>query len=359
LKIAILEEYTRIGGGQNVVSDISKIYYKRGNHVDLFTDSTHLYVNGKYENIIPCNFSFNEHMNSIIILLKALKLKKELSKINCYDIIINNHPNIFLFKGDLNMMHTLSLIESALDDRGMVKKHMLLELVKIAGTYKMYNDSDFWAPGNFNKVVSERVFNILGIKSVRFHIIPLSVRFPKMINLKDKKKDQVLIFGRINDEKKLEIAIEIAKQSKLKFIIAGAVNPGNENYYRFLVSNAPSNLKIIRNPDEIMKDTLFRESGIFLHLRRRENFPISVLEGIAYGCIPVVPKYGGTWEDIALNGKFGLGYDSKAEGVEKLMQASTVSNEYRQLILESRERFSENLFTKRFLSLMDMLKTYK
>ena len=359
MKIAILEEYTRIGGGQNVVSNISEIYYKLGNHVDLFTDSTHLYVTGKYENIIPCNFSFNEHMNSIIILLKALKLKKDLSKIKGYDVIINNHPNIFLFKGDLNMMHTLSLIESALDDGGMVKKHVLLELVKIAGTYKMYNDSDFWVPGNFNKVVSERVFNIMGIKSVRFHVIPLPVRFPKLINLADKKKDQVLIFGRINDEKKLELAIEMAKQSNLKFIIAGAVNPGNEDYYRFLVSNAPSNLKIIKNPDEIMKDRLFRESGIFLHLRRRENFPISVLEGIAYGCIPVVPRYGGTWQDIVSKGKFGLGYETIAEGVEKLIQASGVSNEYRQIILESRERFSENLFAKRFFSLMDNLKTYK
>ena len=157
-------------------------------------------------------------------------------------------------------------------------------------------------------------------------------------------------------KKKLELAIEMAKKSKLKFIIAGAVNPGNENYYRFLISKAPTNLKIIKNPDDTIKEKLYRESGIFLHLRRKENFPISVLESIAYGCIPVVPKYGGTWYDIVLRGKFGLGYNSILEGNQKLIQASACKNEYRQIILESRERFSEDLFSSRFLALINILK---
>lgn len=359
MKIAILEEFTRIGGGQIVVSDLSKIFSNRGYIIDLFTDSIHPYVNCNYQNIIPCNFDFNEHMNAIKIFLKTLKLRKGLLKIKGYDFIINNHPNIFLFKGDLNMMHNLSIFESALDDEGKIKKHMLLELIKIVGTYKIYNTSDFWVPGNFNKAVSENVFKFLGIKDVRFHVIPLPVKFPKYINLEEKKKDQVLIFGRINAEKRLDLAIEMAKQSKLEFIIAGAVNPGNENYYQFLISKAPSNMKIIKNPDEALKDKLYRESGIFLHLRRKENFPISVIESIAYGCIPVVPKYGGTWHDIVSEGKYGLGYDSILEGEQKLMQASACTNEYRQIIFRSRERFSEDLFSSRFSSLMDMLKTYK
>ena len=133
MKIAVLEEYTRIGGGQNVISNISKMYSMLGYRVDLFTDSSHLYENGNYANVVPCNFTFNEHTNPIRILLKVLKLKKELSKIHGYDVTINNHPNIFLFKADINMMHTLSILEPVLDDEGKVKKHLLAELFKVAG----------------------------------------------------------------------------------------------------------------------------------------------------------------------------------------------------------------------------------
>jgi len=353
MKIAIMEEFTRIGGGQTMAATISGILSKSGNSVDLYTDKDHLFLSGEYSNIFGSNFSFNENMVAPIIFLKAIMFKRKLSKIKEYDFTINNHPNIFLYKGDLNMMHTVSLAEPVLGENGNIEKPLLLKFIKYTGIYKIYNKSDFWVPGNYNKIVSERIFRALGISSIRYHIIPVPVKMPERFDLSNKKMNQVLIFGRINVEKKLEIALEMARKCSLRFIIAGAVNPGNESYYRYLISSAPENVSIVKNPDESTKHKLFCESGIFLHLRRRENFPISVLEGIAYGCVPVVPKFGGTWEDIVSKGRYGIGYESVDDGVEQLHVASESSIEYRKTIFESRIRFSEKEFSDKLQILID------
>lgn len=360
MKIAIMEEFTRIGGGQTIAATISGILSESGNSVDLYTDKNHFFLSGKYSNIFKSNFSFNENMRAPTIFLKAIMFKKKLSKIKGYDFIINNHPNIFLYKGDLNMMHTVSLVESVLDEKGDIEKPALLKFIGYSGIYEIYNKSDFWVPGNYNKTVSERVFRALGISSIRYHVIPLPVKIPEQVDISNKKRDQVLIFGRINVEKKLDLALEMAKKCNLRFVIAGALNPGNEGYYKHLISNAPENVSIVKNPDESTKHKLFSESGIFLHLRRRENFPISVLEGIAYGCIPVVPKYGGTWEDIVSKGDYGIGYESVEDGAEQLLMASGSSSEYRKTIFESRIRFSEKKFSEKLqTSISDIIENKK
>ena len=359
MKLALLEEFTRLGGGQIVASKISEIFSDKGEFIDLFTDYSHPFLIGNYNRIFEQNLKFNENDNYLKILKNSLMLKRNLKKINGYDFIINNHPTVFIYKGDLNMMHTLSILEFAINEEGKVLKKYLTKLIKISGLYKTYNQAHFWSPGKYNMRISKDIFSILGINSTKFHVIPLSVKFPNFIDFSIKKKNQVLVFGRINREKNLETVIAMAKQCKLNFIIAGALNPGNESYYEMIDSIKPENVKIIVNPDNILKDKLFRESGIFLHVRRRENFPISLLEAISYGCIPVVPKYGGTWEDIVLKGQYGIGYKSVQEGIDSLNEAFNMSNSNIQEIYESRERFSEDNFSQRFSSLVNELNENK
>lgn len=355
MKLALLEEFTRLGGGQVIASKISEILLEQGEVTDLFTDSKHPFLSGNYNKIFEQKLKFNENENYFNILIKSLRLKRDLKKINGYDFVINNHPTVFIYKGDLNMMHTLSILEFAIDENGEIFKKFLTKLVRASGIYKTYENGDFWSPGEYNVRVSKDIFQILGIKSTKFHIIPLSVKSPNLIDFSSKKRSQVLVFGRINKEKQLEKVITMAKRCRLNFVIAGAVNPGNESYYQKIKSIKPENVKIIANPDNLLKDKLFRESGIFLHLRRRENFPISLLEAISYGCVPVVPKFGGTWEDIVLKGQYGIGYQSIQEGIDSLIEASIVPNSFIQEIYESRERFTEENFSKRFISIVNEL----
>lgn len=352
MKVAIMEEFSRIGGGQKFAQIISEMLKETGFKISLITDRSHNFIQGHYDKIIETNFSFKEGQNTLSILYKSLLLRKELDKANEFDLKINNHPNVFMFNGDINSLHSISIVEPLLDEKGEVKNKNLLRILKISNIYKIYENALFWAPTEYNSNISRKVFEKLNIEGTSFNVIPIPITYLPDINLNE-KKDQILIFGRISREKELDTSLEIAKKTTMKLIIAGAVNTGNEDYYKNLLSHAPQNVTVIPNPSEYEKDLLFRESRIFLHLRKRENFPISVLEAISYGCVPVVPKNGGTWTDIVELGKYGYGYSNISEAINAFTAILYSSQQLSKVILNSRDRFSYEKFKKQYLEMIE------
>jgi glycosyltransferase involved in cell wall biosynthesis len=58
----------------------------------------------------------------------------------------------------------------------------------------------------------------------------------------------------------------------------------------------------------------------FLHATINEHWGIAVAEAMARGLPVVVHKSGGTWTDLAEEGRYGLGYETTEEAVEALAQ---------------------------------------
>ena len=352
MNVAIMEEFTRIGGGQRFAALISEILTETGYKTTLVTDYSHGYILGSYDSIKPTSLQFNENDNVFKIFLRSQDLKKHLMFANSYDIVINNHPNIFLFRGDVNSLHSISIIEQALDYNGQIVHPLIMKLVKILSLYTIYDGAVFWTPTKYNAEISRNVFEYLGIHDTKYSVIPIPIFESPDVNINE-KRTQVLVFGRISPEKELEKVFEIASNLKVKFIISGAVNPGNEKYYENLKRKSPKNVEIIPNPSEESKELLFRESKVILHLRRRENFPISLLEGISYGCVPVVPKSGGPWYDIVEYGKYGVGFENENQAITAIKLGLDYNENKIKEILGSRERFSLDKFKKDYLQLVE------
>lgn len=358
MNIGLIEEFSRIGGGQKFAQIVSEMLTDEGFKVTLITDRDHNFVQGKYHKIIETNFRYSEGMTSLSVLIRAISLRRELKRFREFEFTINNHPNVFLFKGDVNSLHSISISEQAINEEGKAENRLLLSALKALGLYKIYEGGLFWAPTEYNRNISQKIFDILDVRNTKFFVLPIPItRFPE-INLNE-KKDQILVFGRISREKRLDLALELAKELPMKFIIAGAVNPGNEGYYRSLLSLAPENVTFIANPSEEMKDELFRDSKIFLHFRKRENFPISVLEAIAYGCIPVVPRSGGTWTDIVQRGEYGFGYSDISEAIQCITKARNLNQDKSRHILDSRNRFSFQNFRRGYIEMIENTMTGK
>ena len=72
-------------------------------------------------------------------------------------------------------------------------------------------------------------------------------------------------------------------------------------------------------------------------MNRRENYGISILEAMSYGLVPVVPESGGPWEDIIEHGRFGYGFNSLDDAVERI---KNIDFDIVKTIINSMDRFS-------------------
>jgi len=166
------------------------------------------------------------------------------------------------------------------------------------------------------------------------------------------KENGVLSFQRINREKGIDLVLDLARNSKENFIIAGAVNKGDEDYYDELNRNKPDNVHIFPNPSEDEKENLFLNAKVFVHTNRKEHFGISIVEAMSHGLVPVVPRSGGPWIDIVERGKFGFGYSDLEELAQVLDQAMRTSERERLEIAESTKRFSPEVFSDTLKSII-------
>ncbi|MEM3859575.1 MAG: glycosyltransferase, partial [Candidatus Micrarchaeaceae archaeon] len=159
--------------------------------------------------------------------------------------------------------------------------------------------------------------------------------------------------GRINRNKGIEDAINILGNKSFKVIIAGYVNKGDEKYVENVKRGLPSNIDIRKNISDEEKWMLMEESSTILSLNPKENFGIATAEAMMYGCVPVVPKSGGQWEDIISMGEYGLGYSSFDEVVDLLNESFKYDYRERERISKHSARFSLEQFKRNLSGIVD------
>jgi glycosyltransferase involved in cell wall biosynthesis len=340
----LLDEFTRLGGGQvlgiHIVRALSDSY-----KFDLMTDRYHEKLDSSiFGKVTETRYMYHEGINPVKVAFGVLKLRQDLKRhrkdMKKYDLSINNHPNIFLYSACVNVLHEPLLRESM--KNGKFQKSILSEVIKTLGIYSIYDKANIVVNGKYMLEINKTENRYLSI-SPRVHIITPPVSYPETVEFSAKKKI-VLTFGRINPDKGLETVIEVARKVNCKFVIAGAVNEGSENYYYKLMNEKPRNVVIVKNPSELEKGKLMSSAKIYLHTKPYESFGLSVAEAIGHGCIPIVPKSGGQWIDIIANGKYGYGYDAIDEATEIIKEAMNYDSVSIQKIYDSRQRFSFQRF---------------
>ncbi len=129
------------------------------------------------------------------------------------------------------------------------------------------------------------------------------------------RENAVITISRFTPEKHVHLVPYIAKAlPDVKFYVIGSVRGfQSKNYYQKVFKEVKEanlkNVSLIPNAPHEIKLKLLGKCKVFLHLMPFEHFGISVVEGMASGCVPVVHKSGGQWIDIVEEGKYGIGYD--------------------------------------------------
>jgi len=338
MKVLLIDEFSRIGGGQILSKLLLDYFNKNYGQTYLAVDREHTYI--EYKNIIKTPYYFRENMKLPSLYYYVARTKKFLRQHiqNQFDLVFNNHPNMFLYKADINALHGFSFLDQITDEYGNIKNKIIFNFIKKSGMYNLYNNANFFVNSNYTLQISRKLFPLLNIKPDIMKVVYIPVDYKNKPDLSLKKKNLVVSIGRIDIRKNYEALFKIADKLKnYSFVIAGALNKGDETYYSNLFKNKPDNVDIRININEADKIAILKKAAIYLHLNKRENYGISILEAMSYGLVPVVPESGGPWEDIIEHGKYGYGFNTVDEAIE---QIKNIDFDIVKIIIDSMDRFS-------------------
>jgi glycosyltransferase involved in cell wall biosynthesis len=82
-----------------------------------------------------------------------------------------------------------------------------------------------------------------------------------------------------------------------------------------------------------------------------EPFGIGIVEGMAAGCVPLVHKGGGQYDDVIDHDRYGLSYNDQEEAValmESIMLGDQKRSELKRAAVSRALQFSVNRFREEF-----------
>jgi glycosyltransferase involved in cell wall biosynthesis len=97
---------------------------------------------------------------------------------------------------------------------------------------------------------------------------------------------------------------------------------------------------------------------IYLHTQSTEAFGMSIVESMAAGCIPIVPRTGGPWIDIldCQEGQYGFSYRSSSEAAAKiklLLDDESLRSKVSVRAIERSMVFDSSAFEKKLLNVVE------
>jgi len=189
--------------------------------------------------------------------------------------------------------------------------------------------------------------------------------------VKNKTRENIAVtVSRFRSAKGLEIIPKIASRVKdCKFILIGTADANSEECLKE-ISEKTKKLGVqarvqtfVNMPLIFILEKLFT-AKVFLHTQPTEAFGISIVEAMAAGCVPVVPKSGGPWFDILdqEQGKYGYAYSSLREAAEKiqlLMNNEQLRVQISQRAFERAKCFDRSFFERKIVDVIQKVADIK
>ena len=134
--------------------------------------------------------------------------------------------------------------------------------------------------------------------------------------------DYFMYLGRLNDEKGVVDAIEVAKRAKVPLVVAGNIVGGDEWNYFFHKVQPELNSEYIRFVGQVdfnEKVRLLKDARALLFpIHRREPFGLVMIEAMACGT-PVIGYNKGSVPEVVKDGETGFVINSKEEMIEAIL----------------------------------------
>ena len=177
------------------------------------------------------------------------------------------------------------------------------------------------------------------------------------------RENIVVSVSRIRRGKQLESAIRVARMvEEGEFIILGLADQASKDSLESLMKTIrdmglEDRVKLLINQPFMRFRSALSRAKVYLHTQPMEAFGISVVEAMASGCVPVVPRLGGPWRDILelRNGYYGFGYSSVEEASGRISMLLKDEEERREISMRARlraEDFDAPIFEDRILRIV-------
>lgn len=290
------------------------------------------------------------------ILIKAKKRQT---------MTINNYGEVFPIVADLSYVHSVPLF--SIYKHG---KHNPYQIPFWAITSKLY----YLLFSLLRKFLKESVI----ITNSRYNakIIEKFTRNQPLIiyppvnlsnfNPEPSEKDHtILTVSRIRSVKNLSIIPRIARKTRIKrrFLLLGRADHRSGAVLDEIMNDATGveeveNLHIVLNPNRATILRALSKASIYLSTQPTEAFGIAIVEAMARGCVPIVPRNGGPWLDILdeEQGLYGFAYGDPGEAAF-LIDTVLSDNELRkEVATRAQDRallYESTRFRREFARLLD------
>jgi alpha-1,2-mannosyltransferase len=179
-----------------------------------------------------------------------------------------------------------------------------------------------------------------------------------------KKGNTAATVSRFTPKRHLEQVPLIAKHSKLaKFVVMGKA----DEYSLPTLREVEKKIKELHVQDRVTLLTnvpynkffeTLSKAKVYLHVMPYDHFGISVVEAMASGCVPVVHRSGGPWQDIlhCRQGEYGFSYTSVEEAASRI-DALIEDERFRSKIVSRAvyraKEFDKAVFMKRIVEVVE------
>lgn len=281
------------------------------------------------------------------------------------DLSINNYGEIFPSMADFNYIHSVPLI--TIDGKNGENPYQIPFWRITSRSYallyqileKITEPSIIITNSRYNAEIIER----------HSRKAPLVLYPPVNSVTKDcdisKKENVILTVSRINSKKNLSIIPEIAEKvdGEVKFVIMGRTDERSMAVLKNIQESSrkrgvADRLDVVLDPDRGEIEEAFRRASVYLSTQPTEAFGMAVVEAMAAGCIPVVPRDGGPWFDVLdrRQGRFGFSFTDPEQAAELIRRI--LSDEDLRVEISERARrrsleYCSERFRERFLSLVE------
>ncbi|WP_252896812.1 glycosyltransferase [Metallosphaera hakonensis] len=157
--------------------------------------------------------------------------------------------------------------------------------------------------------------------------------------------------GRFEPGKRLDLAVQLSAMTGIKGIIVGSME--HEGYMRKLVKMSKrlnANVEFLPN---LKRDSLIQimsRASVYFHPTPGEHFGIPIVEAMASGLVPIVPKESGGYEIVP-----EFSYSNLDEASEMLKNNMNADGSVRRELKERSLKFDKEIFKEKIWNIISSI----